>query len=88
MRSEQVVLYHYEGCMYCGRIEKALLDLNLHIEKRDILENPQSMKELLAARGLKTVPVLRVTHNDGRVDWMPESSAIVRFLYDSFGTAK
>ena len=64
MRTEQVILYHYEGCPYCGRVENALHDLNLQIEKRDILEDPASMKELLAARKLKTVPVLRVTHED------------------------
>lgn len=84
MRAEQLVLYHYDNCPYCGRVERTLATLNLHIAKKDILEDPVAMRELLAARGLKTVPVLLINNDDGSQTWIPESSDIVRFLQREF----
>jgi glutaredoxin 2 len=36
------------------------------------------------ATGRRTVPVLRIEHDDGRVEWMPESADIVDYLRERF----
>lgn len=82
-RADDLVLYHYDGCFYCGRVERVLSDLGVEVEHRDILENPGYMRELIDARGLKTVPVLRIRGAEGD-EWLPESRQIVSYLKSRF----
>lgn len=84
-RADDLVLYHYDGCVYCGRVERVLAELGVEIEHRNILKRPEFMKELVEARGLKTVPVLRIRRPEGD-EWMPESADIVRYLRQRFGS--
>jgi glutaredoxin 2 len=45
------------------------------------------MDDLVAARGRRTVPVLRRDLADGTVDWMPESRDIIDYLQRTYGRA-
>jgi DNA segregation ATPase FtsK/SpoIIIE-like protein len=50
-------------------------------------QSPEHLRDLVEARGVKTVPVLRIRHPEGRDEWMPESADIVRYLDGRFGGA-
>ncbi len=52
----------------------------VEMELRDIHADQQHMKDLLDARGRRTVPVLQIDKGDGDVEWMPESRAIMAYL--------
>lgn len=77
----KLILYHFENCPYCHRVEDAIKRLNLHdkIEKRDILKEPKFKDELVSLTGIKQVPCLLV---DGKP--MLESLDIVKFLEKTF----
>jgi glutathione S-transferase len=79
-----LALYHYDSCGYCAKVRRALDRLGVTVELRDILEEPEHLRALLAARGRRTVPVLRIAKPEGD-EWMPESGDIVRYLERRFG---
>ena len=79
--TEDLALYVYAGCGYCEDVRVAIRDLGLTIEERDIYRDPANMQALVAARGRRTVPVLRI----GEATWMPESQDIIAYLYERFG---
>ena len=78
--SSKLTLYHYVGCPFCDRVWDAAERLGIVLEERNIFEDRTYREELVAARGRATVPVLRIDHEDGRVEWLPESMDIVRYL--------
>jgi glutathione S-transferase len=75
-------LYHYPSCPYCQRVRRAADELGIALELRDIHAQPGRLGELLAATGRRTVPVLRIEHEDGKVEWLPESRDIIEYLRD------
>lgn len=79
--TDDLALYVYAGCGYCEDVRVAIRDLGLTIEERDIYRDPQNMQALVAARGRRTVPVLRI----GESTWLPESQDIIAYLYERFG---
>lgn len=76
----RLTLYHYPSCPYCQRVFRVLQELDLEVERRDIHRDSAALAELVAARGRRTVPVLRIEDADGRVEWMPESYDIIDYL--------
>lgn len=83
-----MVLYHYESCMFCARVRKALAALALEVELRDVLKSPTYRQELIAGGGRSTVPCLRIAASGGQPErWMYESADIVRYLGERFGAA-
>jgi glutathione S-transferase len=84
LAAPDLALYHYDGCGYCAKVRKALERLGVAVELRDVDEEPEHLRALLAARGRRTVPVLRIQKPEGD-EWMPESSDIVRYLERRFG---
>lgn len=85
MRRQELILYHFPSCPYCRLVQRALDELGLEIEQRDIRAEPVHADELRQARGRTTVPVLRIIAEDGSERWMPESADIVRYLQERFG---
>ena len=61
-------------------MRRTLDKYDLDIEFRDIHQDRKWHDELVAARGRRTVPVLRIETDDGRVEWMGESRDISRYL--------
>ncbi len=77
----QLELYYYNECGFSRSVLNCMT--NLHCEdkivKKNIRENPEYEKELIALCGAKTVPVLVV---DGQP--MREAEEINRFLVEKF----
>lgn len=82
---DRLALYHFEGCPYCSRVRQAIDRLGIDVELRDIFSDRTYLKELIDARGRRTVPVLRIFGADGAERWMPESADIVRYLEATYG---
>jgi len=75
-------LYYYDTCPFCQRVLMAMRSFkNLQIEKRNVMFKSGFAKEQRQATGRSTVPCLRI-QKDGDVEWMYESSEIVRYLRD------
>lgn len=79
----KLALYHYDACPFCARVREAIAQVGAEVELRDVLVEPERRRELVAARGRGTVPVLRIEDEDG-VRWLGESDDIVRFLWRTF----
>lgn len=81
---EHLSLYYYDGCFFCLRVLRALDELGVTVELRNVLLNEQHRRDLVAATGRRRVPVLRIRQQDGQERWMPESHDIVAFLRHHF----
>ena len=79
-RLVRVVLYEFPLCSYCIKVRRALIRLNMDVERRDARVSP-AREELCTGGGKWQVPCLRI-ENDSGVDWMYESSDIVVFFED------
>jgi len=83
--TSQMALYHYEGCFFSSRVRNAIDILNLTIEMRDILLNPQYGRNLLDNGGSITVPCLYDGNPPTSVSkWMYESYDIIQYLKERF----
>lgn len=80
-----LTLYYFDSCPYCLRVRRALADLGLEVDLKNVNTDPGAHEELYRATGRGTVPVLRI-HEDDR--WLPESRDIVQFLYARFGDGR
>ena len=83
---ETLALYYSPSCPFCIRVLRAIEELAIDVELRDVWANPEYRDELLEARGRATVPVLRCTSSE-RDRWMPESADIIRYLRERFERA-
>jgi len=80
--TQTLSLYGYPQCPYCNRVLQAIDRLGLSIELRNTMENPDYQREVVAAMGRGTVPVLRIDAEGGQVHWLPESADIIEYLSD------
>ena len=78
--TKTLALYHFRACPYCRKVRRDIRLLGLHIEERDIKEEPRHQAELVAGGGKKQVPCLRIGEPDGTARWMYESRAISWYL--------
>jgi glutaredoxin len=78
--TESYVLYYYEGCPFCARVQRFLDSRGTKMPMRDILLDPAARRELVAGGGRPTVPCLKITRADGSVRWMYESLDIIDYL--------
>jgi glutaredoxin 2 len=83
--AEGLALYGYPQCPYCARVLNAIESLGLDIPLRNTMLDGDHRDAIVEAMGRSTVPILRIDHADGKVDWLPESADIVRFLVSRFG---
>ncbi|MFN3203022.1 MAG: glutaredoxin family protein [Bradymonadia bacterium] len=86
-KTDHLALYAYPTCPFCRRVSKAIDDLGLEVEYRNIHQDRAAYQALLQARGRGTVPVLRID-GEGGDTWMPESADIVDYLYKEFGNGR
>lgn len=80
-----LAVYGYPQCPFCQRVLRAIDALGLDVPLLDTLQDPDRRRELVEAMGRGTVPVLRIEDETGAVEWLPESSDIVRYLNERFG---
>ena len=83
-RTKNLVMYQFLTCPFCIKTRRAIKRLSLNIETRDALKHEASRQQLLQGGGEIKVPCLRITKEDGGVEWLYESNEIIRYLEQSF----
>jgi glutaredoxin len=83
-QTARLKLYQYLACPFCVKTRRAIRRLGLNIETRDALHNPTYREELASQGGKQQVPCLQITHEDGSVEWLYESSDIIAYLQSRF----
>ena len=81
--TESISLYQFNACPFCLKTRRAFSRLNLNIQIRDALKNPDRA-DLLAGGGSIKVPCLRIDYKDETI-WMYESNEIINYLEQRFG---
>jgi len=79
-----LALYHYDSCMFCARVRKAIGALQLNIELRDIMNEREHYRDLATHGGRTTVPCLRIDKDAADSTWMFESADIIDWLVEQF----
>ncbi|MDO5667953.1 MAG: glutaredoxin [Alcaligenaceae bacterium] len=83
-RTAKMTLYQFHGCPFCIKVRRTMHKLNLPIQTRDVNKDAAAEQELISGGGKRTVPCLRIEHEDGTVQWMYESSDIINYLESNF----
>jgi glutaredoxin len=83
-QTAKLKLYQYLACPFCVKTRRAIRRLGLKIETRDALHDPSYREELITKGGKEQVPCLQITHDDGSVEWLYESSDIIAYLQSRF----
>lgn len=86
-RVAKMTLYQFHGCPFCIKVRRTMHKLNLPIQTRDVNKDATAEQELISGGGKRTVPCLRIEHDDGTVQWMYESNDIINYLERNFGAA-
>lgn len=81
--AKNLSLYQFFACPFCIKTRRAMYKLNLPIEKRSASEGSSHRDDLLQGGGKVKVPCLRIEEN-GKVEWLYESSDIIRYLEKRF----
>lgn len=83
-QTANMALYQFNQCPFCVKTRRSIRRLALNIEKRDARNNPKWNQELINAGGKYQVPCLKVTTDDGAVEWMYEATVINKYLDEKF----
>lgn len=80
----RMALYHFQTCPFCIKVRHEMGRLSLPIELRDAQHDEEHKEALLQGGGKVQTPCLRITGDDGQVQWMYESGDIIRYLQQRF----
>ena len=80
---EKISLYQFFACPFCIKTRRAMYKLNLPIVKRNASQGSPYRDELLQGGGWVQTPCLRIEKDDA-VEWLYESSEIIRYLEKRF----
>jgi glutaredoxin len=83
-QTAHMALYHFRTCPFCLKVRREMSRLSLNIELRDAQHEGPNRQELVAGGGEAKVPCLRITGDDGSVQWMYESNDIIDYLHRRF----
>ena len=83
-QTASMALYQFNQCPFCVKTRRSIRRLALNIEKRDARNNPKWNQELINDGGKYQVPCLKVTTDDGVVEWMYEATVINKYLDEKF----
>ncbi|WKE65520.1 glutathione S-transferase N-terminal domain-containing protein [Gallaecimonas kandeliae] len=79
-----LTLYQFATCPFCIKVKKEVHRLALPIAMANIRRDPAARQALLAGGGKGQVPCLHIAHEDGREEWLYESSDINAYLQQRF----
>ncbi|WP_246434519.1 glutaredoxin family protein [Teredinibacter haidensis] len=82
---DNVTLYHRPSCGYCMRVHLALKTMKINIANANVSRDDHARKELSQKGGKSQVPALRITHSNGKEEWMYESLDIIDYLQKQAG---
>ncbi len=80
----KLAIYQFKTCPFCIKVRRELSRLSLNIPLLDAQHQPQNREALLQGGGQVKVPCLKITDEQGNVQWMYESSEIIRYLHERF----
>lgn len=83
-QTQSIVLYQFNQCPFCVKTRRNMRRLALNIEKRDARNDPKWNRELINDGGKYQVPCLKITSDDGVIEWMYESTVINQYLTERF----
>jgi len=86
-QTEKMALYHFQMCPFCVKTRRQILRLGLNIENRDARYDEKWNQELIEEGGKYQVPCLKITKDDGAVEWMYESTDINQYLEKRFAAS-
>lgn len=86
-QTQDMVLYQFQQCPFCVKTRRTIRRLALDIEKRDARNDPKWNQELINEGGKYQVPCLKITADDGTVQWMYESTDINQYLDKKFSVS-
>jgi glutaredoxin len=78
--TRDMALYQFDACPFCVKTRRAMRRLGLDIELRDARNDPRWRAELEAQGGRLQVPCLRLSGDDGEIEWLYESDDIIKRL--------
>ena len=84
-KTSNLALYQFYACPFCITTRRAMRRLGLNIEIRDAQNDPQWGQELVEQGGKRQVPCLRISGEDGKVEWLYESKDIKHYLEQQYG---
>lgn len=84
-KTSNLALYQFYACPFCIITRRTMRRLGLNIELRDAQNDPQWQQELIEQGGKRQVPCLRINNEDGKVEWLYESSDIKHYLENQYG---
>ncbi len=90
LECSKLALYHFSTCPFCIKVRHEMARLSLPIELRDAQHEPKHGRELnhradlLQGGGKIQTPCLRIEDSQGNVQWMYESSNIIKYLQQRF----
>ncbi|ELZ87458.1 glutathione S-transferase domain-containing protein [Haloferax elongans ATCC BAA-1513] len=80
-----LTLYELPGCPYCDKVKNKLSDLDLEYDSVEVPRAHPERTEVKEISGQTGVPVLVDEKHD--IEGMPESSDIVEYLDETYGSA-
>ncbi len=83
-RAKRLQLYQFRACPFCVKVRRHLHRLNVPVQAVEASEGTAGREELVAGGGKKQVPCLRIEQDDGSLQWLYESSAIIAYLDEQF----
>lgn len=83
-QTAQLALYQFKACPFCVKVRRFLKQHSLNIETRDAKGNPLFREELLKGGGEIKVPCLRIENEQGEIQWMYESTEIMKYLEQQY----
>ena len=83
--NDSLALYFNPYCPFCTYVIDAIKGLNIKVELLDVYQERKHYQTLINERKRATVPVLKITSDEGVVRLMPESKDIVNYLNKTYG---
>jgi glutaredoxin len=80
----KLTLYQFEACPFCIKVRRAAKRMGLSLPLKNVQTDASARTELLERGGMVQVPCLKILKDDGEIQWMYESSDIIRFLTERF----
>ncbi len=81
---KKLALYHFKTCPFCIKVRHEMARLSLPIALRDAQHDAKHRDDLLKGGGKIQTPCLQITDDLGNVQWLYESSDIIKYLQQRF----
>ncbi len=83
MQTPKLELFYYDACPFCAFVLREIEDLDILVEKKNILEDQSNLERLMNDTGRRTVPCLYIDNKP-----MFESQDIVNWLKENKSSLK